>query len=111
MNTADFLCDLLQELDQDTGSVNYNGFRLCHKGGSVELNALGHGGYEHFAQITQSLLLEYPVTWRFHRLGPLVELNLIMGEQNDVEVRMASGDKTDELNISDILGKLKEMYP
>lgn len=110
MNTLDFLLDFIQALDD---GETYSGFRVCHSGRAVELDSLGNAAYEHFSSITNTLLLETPVAWRFHRLSEsvLIELELLLGEQDNVEVRVAGGGKTDELNISDMLVTLKEMHP
>ena len=108
----DFLCDLVQELDK-----KYRGIRLVHSGGGVNLDDLGHGGFEHFSSISAEVILTEPLVWKMRTELPDAHLVVLLitypeGVENiEVpEVRLEAGDKGDELNISDMLGRVKEMY-
>lgn len=108
----DFLCDLVQELDK-----TYRGIRLVHSSGGVYLDDLGHGGFEHFSSISAEVVLTEPLVWKMRTELPDAHLVVLLitcpeGRENvEVpEVYLEAGDKGDELRISVILGKLKEMY-
>lgn len=109
----DFLLDFIQDIEE-TG--RYSSIRVVHGDRFVALDDLGRSGFEHFADLTDSLLVENDkVTWWMHTKMPethLVEIELkYAGLRGKIpEVRLPTGYKSDELLISDILGKLKEIY-
>lgn len=110
----DFLLDFIQGLE-DSG--RYQTIRVFHGDRFVALDDLGRSGFEHFADLTDSLLVENDkVSWWMHTKMPethLVEIELkYAGLRGKIpEVRVPNGAKSDELLISDILGNLKEVYP
>lgn len=104
MNT-DFLCDLLIELDQ-----RYRSIHLSHTEGGVYLDSLGSAGFELLAGVIPTV--NSPVL-KMHTSPDdchLVSLSLQANDAGLWDVRMEAGSKTDELNVSDILGELKGIY-
>lgn len=106
----DFLTELAQELED----LGYRDIRLIHQGGYVYLDQLGTAGFEHFASITESIVLEEPVSWRMRTQIPsvhTVEVRLTVSDNPElVDVTVESMNQSDALNISDMLGRIKEGY-
>lgn len=104
MNT-DYLLDLLIEIDK-----HYRSIFLSHSDGGVYLDSLGSAGLELMAGVIPTLdspkLLMCPNSPGYHQ----VRLSLTANEKGLWDVRLEAGDKADDLNISVILGNLKEMY-
>lgn len=105
----DFLLDFIQDLET---SGRYRSIQVVHDEGHVYLDSLGRSGYEHFADLTDSLLVENDsVIWRMRTQLPCVEL-VEIELRFDLplpEVRVINGQRV-ELHIDEVLGKLKEMY-
>lgn len=106
---TDYLIDLLQELD---GEGRYICLHAVHPDGTTTyLGDLGDAAYEMMAQI-----IDVAGSVTLHMRTPLpdahrVSLKLRSNDDTGLwDVTMEAGSKTDELNISDILGKLKEIY-
>lgn len=103
----DYLIDLLQELDE-----KYRGIYAVHPDHTItHLDDLGEAGFEMMAQIidvagsvTLKMFTPAPDTHR-------VTLGLRSNDDTGLwDVTFEEGTKTDELNISDILGEMKRIY-
>lgn len=110
------MLDTLTELIASLYDKGYRGFRITHSHATegIRLCDLGTGAFELSASITQSLLLERTqgLRWIGYKEGEghRVSLELSLSDTGKLEVKLRDGTKTDELNISGILGELKELY-
>lgn len=107
LESTDYITDLLQELDK-----HYQNIRLECSAGSAYLDELGSGAFEVLAREIDAV--EHP---EIHMNTPLPEVYAVsirLKEQDDGPpwaVSLGHGGKRDELLISDIVGRLKQLYP
>lgn len=107
LKSTDYLIDLLQELNDPFVGIN-----AVHPDGTrTHLDDLGFAAFEMMAQI-----IDTAGRATLHMRSPLpdahtVTIRLRSIEDTDLwDVYFEAGTKTDELNISHIIGELKEIY-